>query len=96
MMTIFIFTLNNLKQIPLCLSDPGFGHPLCPEEHPEESGCEGLALVEALHHSTTSSRGSAHRRTDSRKRRESFQSFLFISRPGLLAMQSFCQFTAEL
>ena len=51
-----------------CLPDPGPGYPLHPEEYQEEPGCEGLALVEALHHRAATDRGSAHRGADSWKR----------------------------
>lgn len=50
-------------------TDPRFGHPVRAEEHQEEQGGEGLALVEALHHSAAPHRGAAHRGPDPRQRR---------------------------
>jgi len=50
-------------------ADPGFGHPVCAEEHQEEQGGEGLALVEALHDRAAPHRGAAHRGPDPRQGR---------------------------
>lgn len=44
----------------VCVTDPGSGHPLHPEEHKEKSWCQRLAMVEALDHCQTSDRGAAH------------------------------------
>lgn len=54
----------------LCVTDPGYGHPLHPEEHKEEPRRERLAVVEAVDHGQTSDRGAADRGADPRQRRE--------------------------
>jgi hypothetical protein len=50
-------------------ADPGPGHSLCAEEHQEEQGGEGLALVEALHHRAAPHPSSAVRGADPKQRR---------------------------
>lgn len=68
-----MYSLLTASPYVVCL-DSGSGNPLHPEKHPKEPRRQGLAMVEALHHSPAPHQGPAHRGANAEQRRE--QTFL--------------------